>query len=101
MKLYSFNPFPPGGFPYSQVFKGVTYKFPDEGLDIQQQTARILKFRRANGVPRATFDETLEDLNEFTCARLGNDPRWCGDGRRVAQVQRVQSAGCKGCGAVV
>jgi hypothetical protein len=101
MKLFSFTPFPPGGFPYSQVFKGVNYSFPDEGLDIPQQTARILKFRKANGLPRATFDETLEDLNVFTCNRLGNDQRWCGNGPRVASVQRVQSSGCKGCGAVL
>jgi hypothetical protein len=101
MKLYQFTPFPPGSFPYSQVWKGVEYKFPDEGLDIQTQAARILKFRRANGLPGATFDETLDDLNVYTCQRLGNDPKWCGDGQRVAQVQKVQSRGCGGCGAVL
>jgi len=101
MKLFAFTPFPPGGFPYEQVFKRIIYKFPDEGLDIEQQSGRILKFRRANGLPRATLAETLEDLNIFTCARLGNDPKWCGNGPRVAKAQNVQSHGCRGCGARV
>lgn len=100
MKLIQFTPFPPGSFPYSQTFKGVTYNWIDEGLDIESQAARILKFRRANGVPRASFDETLEDLNIFTCARLGNDPRWCGDSTKNHPLpQKASSGGCKGCGA--
>jgi len=102
MKLFQFTPFPPGSYPYSQVWKGIEYKFPDVGLDIQGQTQIILKFRRANGIPRATFDETLEDLNVFTCQRLGNDSRWCSqDGLGIARVQNVQSSGCRGCGARV
>lgn len=101
MKLFQFTPFPPGGFPYEQTFNGKTYKWPDEGLDIEQQSARILQFRRANRVPRRTLAEVIEDLSEFTCARLGNDPTWCGNGRRTAKVQRVERRGCGGCGARV
>lgn len=100
MKLYSFSPFPPGAYPYEQVFNGKIYKFPDMGLNIEQQALKIQQFRAANGIPRSTLAETIEDLNEFTCARLGNDPKWCGDGKRAVSkiAQRTQRRGCAGCG---
>jgi hypothetical protein len=101
MKLIAFTPFPPGAFPYSQVWQGKQYNFPDIGLDIVSQAAVIFKFRKANGLPNATLDQTIEDLNVYTCQRLGNDLRWCGDGTNVARAQQTKSSGCRGCGAVV
>jgi hypothetical protein len=101
MRLFSYTPFPPGEFPYSQVVNGVEYKFPAEGLDIYTQAMRVLKFRVANKVPKASIGEVLSDIDTFTCQRLGNDKRWCGENGKAAQVQKVQSRGCGGCGAVI
>jgi hypothetical protein len=100
MKLFSFLPFPPGGFAYVQDFNGTKYNFPDIGLDISGQARLILKFRKANGLARASFDEALSDLNEFTCARLGNNSRWCGDGN-TATMPKVEQKGCGSCGAPI
>ena len=101
MKLSYFTPFPPGEFPYSQTVKGITYNFPSEGLDINTQATRVQKFRAKNGFPRSTFDETLDDISEYTCQRLGNNPKWCGDSTRNAPTPKVQSGKCGGCGAPV
>lgn len=102
-KLISFSgSFPPGGYPYEQTVKGVTYKFPDIGLDITSQSQKISSFRKQNGFPRATLEETVEDVNLFTCLRLGCDPRFCSDGvTKQATVQKVERRGCSSCGAVI
>lgn len=101
MKLITWTPFPPNGFSYIQNWKGVDYTFPDVGLDVLGQSNVILKFRKANGVPGADLDTVISDLSIYTCARLGNSPRFCSDGTNVANPmsQGVRSKGCGGCGA--
>lgn len=99
MKLTSLTTLPPGGFAYSQVFNGQVYTFPDVGFDIRSQTNIVLQFRKANGVPGATFDETLNDVIVFTCARLGNNPRFCLDGSE--NLKQNPNAGCSSCGIAV
>jgi hypothetical protein len=101
-KLIAFTPFPPGSFPFKETHNGITYDFPDVGLDIQMQSAKIASFRKANGFPRASLSEATEDLNVYTCRRLGCDPRFCSDGTQpVAIMSFPQSKGCRSCGAKV
>ncbi len=96
MKLISLTTLPPGGFVYSQDLNGKLYDFPDIGLDVRSQTNVILNFRKVNGAPRATFDETLDDLVNFTCGRLGNNPRFCSDGSE--NLKQFGNRGCSSCG---
>lgn len=99
-RLVAFTPFPPGSFPYSQSYGGKTYNFPDIGLDIKGQALVISRFRKANGLPRPSLSESLDDLNVFTCQRIGCDPRFCSDGTRP-QAVFIQQTGkpCATCGA--
>jgi hypothetical protein len=103
MKLFTFNPFPPGGFPFEQSVNGKIYKWPDVGLDIISQARKIVEFRKANGLPNSDVSAMVSELSEYTCQRLGQDPRFCGDGsqRNTAQVQQSQQGGCRTCGAVL
>jgi len=99
-KLISWTPFPPGAFPYEQTVKGVVYKWPDVGLDLASQAQKIASFRKANNLPRASLDEVVSDLSEYTCQRLGFDSRWCSDGSTPTQaIQHVERRGCATCGA--
>lgn len=101
-RLIAFTPFPTGSFPYKEVHDGKIYEFPDVGLDIHEQSRAIAKFRRVNNFPRASYTEALDDLNIYTCQRLGCDPRFCSDGTASqAQPQQVQTGGCRSCGAKV
>lgn len=103
MKLFTFSPFAPGGYPYEQSVNGKIYRWPDVGLDMVSQARKIAEFRRANGLPNSDVNAMVSELSEYTCARLGNDPRFCGDGsqRQTAQVQQAQKGGCSTCGAKV
>lgn len=98
MRLRAYTPFVPGEYPYEQTVKGVTYKFPAEGVDIYTQASRVFKFRKANNFPRASLQESLDDIDTYTCQRLGGDNRWCDDGTSPSPRQLVKSEGCRGCG---
>jgi hypothetical protein len=80
----------------------VIYKFPDIGLDINEQAKLIASFRKSNAFPRATFTEAFDDLNLYTCQRLGCDPQYCSDGTSTTSAPlQVRSSGCGSCGAKV
>lgn len=104
-RLRSYELSPPGGYPYEQR-KGVQRKFPSLPM-IEAQAAVVADFRRANGLPRASVMEALEDIDRYTCARLGGMSQWC-----LPVDQEAQSAvalgisspivsPCRGCGAAV
>lgn len=102
-RLIRITQFPPGGFPFVETVNGLRFEYPDIGLDVGQQSLAILKVRKSNGLPRATIDEAVDDLNAFTCQRLGCDPTYCSDGSSGGgHPQPFQkSAGCGSCGAKV
>jgi len=91
--------FPSGGFVYSQDFNGVRYDFPDIGLNLMQQAQEVWKFRKANKTTRASYQESIDDISIYTCARLGCNSRWCSDGSIPIMV--VTGRGCSSCGASV
>lgn len=101
-RLIRLTPYPPGGFPFSEVVNGVEMKIPCIGLDFASQAREVLKFRRGNGLPRATFEECFDDLNTYTCRRLGCDPAHCSDGTRpTANMAPIPVSKCSSCGAKV
>lgn len=95
---------PPGSFPYEQT-EGINRKFESWPL-IEEQARRVADFRKGNGLPRATVPEALQDIDLYTCWRLGNNPRFCyNTDRSYSDVspmgQRTATGGCRGCGARV
>lgn len=98
-RLIKFSPHPPGEFPYKQSVDGKVISWPGDGFDIKQQAQRISKFRKANNLPRSSIPEVVEDLDLYTCQRLGNSPKWCREGSGVQVYATYQKApgGC--CGA--
>lgn len=99
------SPFPPSEFEYSQPGPdGKIASWPGSGLSLQDQARVVLAFRKKNQMPRATLGETMDDINVYTCQRLGNNPRFCAEtgagGAVILQVQGGKSGeGC--CGAPI
>lgn len=91
---------PPGNFPYEQT-EGIRKKFEATSL-INEQAYRVADFRKGNGLPRATFEEALQDVDMYQCQRLGYMPSYCYNTEQsydqVAPAVRPK-AGC--CGARV
>jgi len=82
MRLLNINALPPGGFPYTQPETGM--KFTGM-VGFQQQVATIVAHRRKNNLARSNPGEVTQDLHDFTCARLGNNPEFCSDGTVVVK----------------
>ncbi len=93
---------PPGGYPYDQI-EGLRKKFP-MSVDIGAQAQAVADFRQGNNLPRPSFAEALQDIDEYTCLRLGNMPKWCHNSERsyvesTPRLQKKIGGGC--CGARV
>lgn len=96
--LISYTPFPPGQFPYVQT-EGIVKKFQGD-CDINMQAKRVYDFRKGNNLPRASLNEALEDIDRYTCQRLGNDPQYCRDTEQSFQTIHppLAKSGCATCG---
>jgi hypothetical protein len=77
MALKSYNTIPPGGWRYEQP--ETKWKLKNMG-SVNDAVGEMLEQRRFNNLPRATRQECLEDLDAYTCQRLGGDLAWCVDG---------------------
>lgn len=86
---------PPGGYEFVDPRTGQQFG----GLDVgyAEQKKRILKHRQAN--PKSyppdepaplTWSYIGAELQEYTCRRLNNDPKWCQDGTALAQPQEIR-----------
>src|ERR1044071_5844521 len=104
-RLRSYEESPPGGYPYTQR-RGIKRNFPSVPV-IEEQPRIVADFRAGNGIPRATIAEALEDIDAWTCWRLGNMRQYCvpvDDEARASVALGVSSAivqPCAGCGAVL
>jgi hypothetical protein len=98
-RLLSHDNCPPGEFRYDQEFNGRFKKFGPTPL-MGELAARVANFRAGNKLPRATQMEALEDIDLFTCQRLGNSPRWTyNTDRSFAElVPKTSLGGCATCG---
>jgi len=104
LRVADFHRVPPGDYWYVQRFvaaDGKKYKKVFKGhSEAGTQAARIAIFRKANGLPRSTPSESLEDLSTFTCARLPAGNQWCMD-TDIPWAQLVAAAygpNCRTCG---
>lgn len=81
MPLISTNELPPGGWIYVQAdAQGKFVKGFKQMGGFEAFCNSILIVRTANGLPRASLAEIAVDVEDQTCKRLGNDPRYCQTG---------------------
>ena len=105
---------PPGQYYYKLLFQNGKEE-PYQGLckhtanchqfgpspTINEPARRLSAFRTANNLPRATLTEATEDVDTFTCNRLGNSSTWCYDtDKPYAEVNpsAKPAAPCSTCG---
>ena len=69
---------------------------------IDDPAKRLSAFRKANNLPRAGITEATEDVDTYTCTRLGNATQWCHDTAAKPYLQVNPMAQpprpCGGCG---
>ena len=107
MPLKNYSTLPPGGWVYEQMREDGATVLSKVKLfvPISDATSHVLKIRVANKLPKATYEEVLADIDNYTCERLGFDPKWCSSGvkkksislqNRLEAVGRVASAVTRG-----
>lgn len=102
MPLLSRTKFPPGGFPYFEP--RLNWRAPSDGAPFTLRVTQMMKVRAAN--PSSGLNPSREacsdDLDAYTCARLGNDPQWCvsvaNPVMAAITTTRKSVGGCGGCG---
>jgi hypothetical protein len=99
IRLISHEKCPPGEFYYTQS-EGLSKKFANTPL-IGELATKIASFRAANKLARSTVSDALQDIDAFTCARLGNNPDWCYNTDQTVQAAHHGGGGCKTCGAKI
>lgn len=72
---------PPGNYSYVQTV-GHFRVFPSLP-SIEEVAKAVSQFRTANRLPRASLGESLEDVDGFNCARIGNHPDWCWESQQT------------------
>src|SRR5947207_3238839 len=101
--LKSFDLNPPGNYWYEMQYNGKRKVWPPQP-EIAAQATIVSSFRKGNGLRRASVKECLEDISEFTCRRLGNNPSFCTNSSTPSLALNVSSpiiSPCHGCGAPV
>lgn len=97
IRLNTYLRVPPGSFRYEQAEWGLHV-----GSNIEHLADELMDWRKGNNLPRATFGESLEDIENFTVANIKNNPRWTYNSDQPFGALRPQSGqGCSTCGAVV
>lgn len=104
-RLRSYDVSPPGGYPYLQT-DGIRREFKSQPL-IEAQAQVVAGFRKANGLSRSSVIEALQDIDHFTCRRLGNMAGFCvpcdqtNPGKTALSSTSPIVNPCHGCGAPV
>lgn len=105
-RLRTYDQIVRGGYIFEQ-YGQKTLKFGPEPV-IEAVARQVWKFRMANGLPRATYREAVEDVDQFNCRARGNDPSICievtdPDAHVINMMENTPgiSGPCKGCGAPV
>lgn len=101
MPLKTRNQFPPGGWVYVQPETG--WKAPRPKIDSFSETVKkTINHRRNNpGKGMNTDAYAVErDLDDFTCHRLDNDPKWCSstDVYSATTQPKNEDSECSSCG---
>lgn len=99
MPLKNHSTHPPGGFSYYQPATGWRLA---SGLPFTNATQAIQKHHAANpgkGLP-TDYEGCAKLLDEFTCARLGNDDEYCDSGeKKTSFAMELPASGPKARGA--
>ena len=98
LRLLSHRTVPPGGFYYLQT-EGIRKGF-SQTPEIGSLANRVAAFRKANGLARADKASALQDIDEFTAARLGVG-RWTVETNRDYMLEHPEAGppgGCRTCG---
>jgi hypothetical protein len=74
MPLKTITSFPPGGFTYTQPESKLKFS---QLIPLPDQAKLVAAHRKANGYSGATVSEAANDIEEWTCLRLNNDPEYC------------------------
>ena len=74
-RLRSYDQSPPGGYPYRQ--EGSKPRTFTAVPLIESQARNVESYRKSNGLPRATYPESLVDVDRYQCIRMGNNPQYC------------------------
>jgi hypothetical protein len=75
-RLNSYDSVIPNGYYYVQTINGKN-RTCGPSPSVEDVARCALAFRTGNGLARASFTEALQDVNEYTCARLGNTSSYC------------------------
>jgi hypothetical protein len=103
LRLIDLHLVPSGGYFFDEIFERDGRKYrkhfnshPEAGT----QAARIAVFRKANGLARADIMDALEDLEQFTVARLPVGNRWVYNTETPWShlVSAAYGPGCRTCG---
>jgi hypothetical protein len=101
LKTYEISP--PGGYPYEDTDG---HKFASSPM-IEDTARRVAAYRAKNNRPRSSVREALEDVDAYTCQRMGNMAQWClCNDQAAGQVSfgpgsPIVDPTCKSCGAAV
>jgi hypothetical protein len=98
-RLLSHDKCPPGEFRYRESFKGHTKTFGPSPL-LNEVAHKLANFRAANGIARSSPAECVQDIDAFTCQRLGNMRDWCYDSDKAVSNPYVSPTAtpCSTCG---
>jgi hypothetical protein len=94
--------YPPGGFRYREV--AVNWEAPRElallGLDAVAEALQRVRVQNPQAGLNPDYDACVEDIKQYTCARLQYDPKWCalpaGEQQKLTAGQAARR--CGGCG---
>ena len=93
----------PNNYVFTQT-TGILHTFPPSPL-IDEVAKTVSAFRVANKLPRASLQESLQDVDQFQCAARNNNPIWCFECHapyeRHHQNHPFFRTGCPGCGVVI
>ena len=116
-RLLSHSVCPPGEFVYKSVLMdgaeivhyGVCKNVPNcrrfgPSPEINTIARELVDWRRGNKLPRDNFADALQDIDFYTCQRLGFSPQYVYDTERsFAETAPIlqSKGGCAGCGAKI
>jgi hypothetical protein len=104
ISLTNLTQFPPGGYRYREV--ALNWEMPQAiamlGLDDAVKALQMVRAQNPASGLSPLYADCLEAVQRYTCARLNNDPRWCGlppaEAQKIDRSQAVSGRRCHSCG---
>lgn len=102
-RLRTYDELPPGMFRYSAIEGGISVNLGASPM-IEAVGRQLSEFRKANNLPRSGLQESVADVDAYTCQRLGGMSKYCvpaGDPKVALSTVSPVVTPCRGCGARV